>query len=137
MRMSKEIPSGASLGAPASLRAVRRHLACVFVFSLAICLLAIASPQFALTQEPATSAAARNAALMAATDEVLKETSTLRELSIVRPVQSSTQSRTEIERAVVKNLDEDTPAADIHAAEVTLKKLGLAPADFQYRALMI
>src|SRR5436190_18214742 len=74
---------------------------------------------------------------MAATDEVLKETSTLRELSIVRPVQSSTQSRTEIERAVVKNLDEDTPAADIHAAEVTLKKLGFAPPDFQYRALMI
>jgi hypothetical protein len=137
MRMSKQIPSEAPVGTPASLRAVRRHLACVFVISLAICLLAIASPQAALTQEPATSAAARNAALIAATDEVLKETSTLRQLSIVRPVQSSTQSRAEIERAVVKNLDEDTPAADIHAAEVTLKKLGLAPADFQYRALMI
>ena len=133
MRMSKQI----TFGAPASLRAVRRHLACVFVISLALCVLAIASPQFAVTQEPTTSAAARNAALIAATDEVLKETSTLRELSIIRPVQSSTQSRTEIERAVVKNLDEDTSAADIHAAEVTLKKLGLAPPDFQYRALMI
>lgn len=132
MRMSKQIPE-----APASLRVVRRHLACVFIISLAICVLALAAPQFAVTQEPATSTAARNAALMAATEEVLKETSTLRELSIVHPVQSSTQSRAEIERAVVKNLDEDTSAADMHAAEVTLKKLGLAPPDFQYRALMI
>ena len=133
MRMSKEN----SVESPATLRSVRRHLARVFVFTLAICLLVIAPSQFAVTQEPATSAAARNAALIAATEEVLKETSTLRELSIVRPVQSSTQSRAEIERAVVKNVDEDTSAADMHAAEITLKKLGLAPPDFQYRALMI
>src|ERR1043166_3339653 len=133
MRMSKEI----TVGAPASLRSVRRRLACFLAFALAICMLAIASPQFAVTQQPATTAAARNAALIAATDEVLKETSTLRQLAVLRPVQSSMQSRTEIERAVVKNLDEDTSAADMHAAEVTLKKLGLAPPDFQYRALMI
>lgn len=133
MRMSKEIV----IEAPASLRAVRRHLACIIFVALAICPLAIAPTQFAVTQEPTTTAAARNAALIAATDEVLKETSALRQLPIVRPVQSSTQSRAEIERAVVKNLDEDTSAADMHAAEVTLKKLGLAPPDFQYRALMI
>ena len=68
---------------------------------------------------------------------MLKETSDLRQLSILRAVQSSTQSRAEIERAVVKNLDEDISPADIHAAEVTLKKLGLVPQDFQYRALMV
>jgi len=88
-------------------------------------------------QSPATTAATRNAALIAATDEVLKETSALRQLSVLRSVPSSALSRAEIERAVVKNLDEDTTPADMHAAEVTLKKLGLAPADFQYRALMI
>jgi hypothetical protein len=124
-------------GTPASLPAVRRHLACIFTISLAICVLAITPSQFALIQEPATTAAARNAALMAATDEVLKETSVLRQLAVVRPVQSSTLSRAEIERAVVKNLDEELSAADMHAAEVTLKKLGLAPPNFQYRALMI
>jgi len=86
---------------------------------------------------PATSAGARNAALIAATQEVLKETSDVRQLSIIRPVQSSTQSRAEIERAVIKNLDEDTSPGDLHANEVMLKKLGLAPPDFQYRALMI
>jgi hypothetical protein len=131
--MSKQI-NGA---APASPRPVRRHLACVFFISLAACVLAIAPAQFAFTQEPANTAAARNAALIAATDEVLKETSTIRQLTVLRPVQSSTQSRAEIERAVVKNLDEDTSAADIHAVEATLKKLGLVPPDFQYRALMI
>jgi hypothetical protein len=89
-------------------------------------------------QSPSTtSAGARNAALVAATQEVLKETSDVRQLSIIRPVQSSTQSRAEIERAVIKNLDEDTSPDDLHANEVMLKKLGLAPPDFQYRALMI
>jgi hypothetical protein len=68
---------------------------------------------------------------------VLKETSELRQLPILRPVQSSTQSRAEIEQMLIKNLNENTTPAQLHAAEVTLKKLGLAPADFQYRALMI
>ena len=94
--------------------------------------------QRAITQQsPTTTAAARNAALIAATEEVLKETSTLRQLSVLRSVPSSALSRAEIERAVIKNLDEDTSPADMHAAEVTLKKLGLAPADFEYRPLMI
>jgi hypothetical protein len=79
----------------------------------------------------------RNAALIAATQDLLKETSAIRQLSILRPVQSSAQSRAEIERALIKSLDEDTTPASIHADEVTLKKLGLAPADFQYRALML
>jgi hypothetical protein len=61
----------------------------------------------------------------------------VRQLSILRPVQSSTQSRAEIERAIMKNLDEEITPADMHAAEVTLKKLGLAPPDFQYRGLMV
>jgi len=91
-----------------------------------------------VAQDPATTtAAARNAALIAATQEVLKETSELRQLSIIRAVQSSTQSRAEIERAMVKNLDDEITPADMHASEVTLRKLGLAPPDFQYRAFMI
>lgn len=132
MRKSKQIQRGTP--------SVRRHLACLSAILFIVSLLAVAPSQFAIShlgQQPAaTNAAARNAALVAATQEVLKETSDLRQLSILRPVQSSTQSRTEIERAVVKNLDEDVSPADMHAAEVTLKKLGLVPQDFQYRALM-
>src|SRR6266849_1974274 len=78
----------------------------------------------------ATTTAARNAALVAATADVLKETSEIRQLAILRPVQSSTQSRPEIERMLIKNLDEETTPVQMHAAEVTLKRLGLAPPDF-------
>src|SRR5947207_11749911 len=85
----------------------------------------------------ATTTASRNAALVAATAEVLKETSEIRQLAILRPVQSSTQSRPEIERMLIKNLDEETTPEEMHAGEVTLKRLGLAPPDFQYRALML
>ena len=93
-------------------------------------------------QKPATgtesaSAAARNAALVAATNEVLQETSQLRELAVLRPVQSSAQSRAEIEHMIVANLDRETTAADMHASEVTLKRLGLVPADFALRPLIV
>jgi hypothetical protein len=94
--------------------------------------------QRAVTQEPATTSnATRNAALIAATVDVLKETSDVRQLSIVRPVESAMQSRAEIERAVIKHLDEDTKPEEIHAHEAILKRLGLVPGDFQYRALMV
>ncbi len=112
-------------------------------FPLAIFLITalFAGPFFSLSssaQSPAaTTTASRNAALVAATQEVLKETSEIRQLSILRPVRSSAQSRAEIERMIMKNLDEETTPTQMHAAEITLKKLGLAPADFQYRPLMV
>ncbi len=93
-------------------------------------------------QRPAGNAdtsttAARNAALTAATEEVLKETSQVRELAVLRPVQSSAQSRAQIEQMILRNLDRNTKPGEMHAAEVTLKKLGLAPADFQFRPLVV
>ena len=88
-------------------------------------------------QQATTTASSRNAALIAATAEVLKETSEVRQLPVLRQVPSSTQSRAEIERMLVKNLDEETTPAQLHATEVTLKKLGLAPASFRYRELML
>jgi len=88
-------------------------------------------------QTPVAAATARNAALVAATQEVLKETSEIRELSILRPVPSGTLSRPEIESMIVKNFDEETTPAQSHATEVTLKKLGLVPADFQLRPFII
>lgn len=85
----------------------------------------------------ATNAGSRNAALIAATTEVLKETSEIRQLSILRPVQSSAQSRIQIESMIKKDLDDQTSPAEMYAVEVTMKKLGLAPSDFQYRPLMV
>ena len=84
-----------------------------------------------------TTTTARNAAIIAATTEVLKETSEIRELAILRPVKSGAQSRTEIERMLIKNLNEQTTPAEMHAMEVSLRKFGLAPKEFEYRAFII
>lgn len=80
---------------------------------------------------------ARKAAVVEATAAVLKETSELRQLPILRPVKSGTQSRDEIQRFLIKNMDEDTTPAELHASEVSLKKLGLIPTDFQFRPFII
>src|SRR5262245_56335950 len=83
------------------------------------------------------SSSAKSAAIVATTAAVLKETSDLRELPILRPVKSGAQSRVEIERMVIRNLNEQTTPADMHATELALKKFGLVPPDFQYRAFVI
>ena len=88
-------------------------------------------------QAGARASAAQNAAIISTTDAVLKETSELRELSIMRPVKSGAQSRTEIERMIVKNLDTDTTPAEMHATEALLHVFGLAPNNFQYRPFLI
>ncbi|MBD0325840.1 MAG: hypothetical protein ICV68_05380, partial [Pyrinomonadaceae bacterium] len=84
-----------------------------------------------------TSSNAKSAAVMAATESVLKETSEIRQLAILRPVKSGAQTRAEIERMLVKNMDEDTTPEELHASEITLKKLGLIPADMQLRPFII
>ena len=99
-------------------------------------LLPVSAQRPAGTADTSTTAA-RNTALTAATEEVLKETSQLRELAILRPVQSSAQSRAQIEQMILRNLDRNTKPGEMHAAEVTLKKLGLAPPDFQFRRLVV
>ena len=84
-----------------------------------------------------SSGAVRNAAIVAATTEVLQETSEIRELAILREVKSGAQSRSEIERMLIKNLNEQMTAAQMHATEVSLRKFGLAPIDFEYRPFII
>ncbi len=118
----------------------RRCAAAVLAISLsisAICVGPLFCPGSAQQLSDPGTMAARNAALLAATNEVLKETSELRQLSILRQVQSSTQSRAEIEQMVMNNFDREMTAVDTHAAEIFIRKLGLAPTDFQYRPFMI
>ena len=79
----------------------------------------------------------QNAAIVSTTDAVLKETSELRELSILKTVKSGAQSRADIERMIIRNLDTATTPAEMHAAEVVLRAFGLAPQDFAYRSFLI
>jgi hypothetical protein len=87
--------------------------------------------------QTAAAGAAQNAAIVSTTAAVLKETSELRELAILKAVKSGAQSRTEIERMIVKNLDADTTPEEMHAAEALLRGFGLAPKEFAYRDFLI
>jgi hypothetical protein len=107
-------------------------LALLMLFCLAAGVLVPASHA-----QGSTAAAAQNAAIISTTDAVLKETSELRELSILRAVKSGAQSRAEIEHMIIKNLDSDTTPAEMHATEVLLRAFGLAPSDFAYRPFLI
>ncbi|MBC8028960.1 MAG: hypothetical protein H7Z16_02520 [Pyrinomonadaceae bacterium] len=90
----------------------------------------------ALKREVATNAS-RNAAIVATTSAVLKETSEIRELAILRPVRSGAESRADIERMLVRNLDKQRTPAEMHATELSLRKFGLAPSEFKYRPFII
>src|SRR5687767_15833932 len=83
------------------------------------------------------SRTAQNASIISTAEAILKETSELRELSILREVKSGAQSRSEIEQVIIKNLDADTTPAEMYAAEIVLKAFGLAPPDFAYRSFLI
>jgi hypothetical protein len=86
---------------------------------------------------PTAAVNPKSGAITAATEDVLRETSEIRKLAILHPVKSGAQSRAEIERMLIKNLDEESTPAELHASELTLKKLGLVPADFAYRDFII
>ena len=101
---------------------------------ICLCVGSLTRPSHAQT---AAAGTAQNAAIISTTDAVLKETSELRELSILHAVKSGAQSRSEIERMIVKNLDSDTTPAEMHATEVLLRAFGLAPNDFAYRSFLI
>jgi hypothetical protein len=79
----------------------------------------------------------KTAAVREATTEVLRETSELRKLPVLRQVRSGAQTRTEIEQMLVRNLNESATPEEMQASETLLKKLGLVPADFQLRPFII
>lgn len=80
---------------------------------------------------------AKSAAVVAATAEVLSRTSELRKLSVISPVRSGAQSRAEIERMIIKNLDESSTPEEMRASEQELKKMGLVPPDFRLRSFIV
>src|SRR5215204_5609542 len=87
--------------------------------------------------QPGAASSTQHTAIVSMTAAMLKETSEIRELSIVKAVKSGAQSRTEIERMIVKNLEAETTPEEMHAAEVLLKGFGLAPKEFAYRSFLI
>ena len=108
----------------------------VFALLILLCIAAATLATRGFAQSAGTRTA-QNAAIISTTAAVLKETSELRELSILRAVKSGAQSRSEIEQMIVKNLDTDTTPAEMHATEVLLRVFGLAPKDFAYKSFLV
>ncbi|HEV2860777.1 MAG TPA: hypothetical protein VGX48_07225 [Pyrinomonadaceae bacterium] len=79
----------------------------------------------------------KTAAVREATAEVLRETSELRKLAVLRPVRSGAQSREQIEQMLVRNLDRETTPEELGLSERELKKLGMVPAEFELRSFLI
>ncbi|HST22800.1 MAG TPA: hypothetical protein VLR90_16875 [Blastocatellia bacterium] len=74
---------------------------------------------------------------LAATDDVLKVVSRLRDLEIKHPVKSALKTRDEIEASVIRDLDESTPPEEFEASQKTLVKMGLIGKDFQLRNYIV
>ncbi len=90
-----------------------------------------------VTRAQSTAGRSGGGPVVAATTAVLKETSDIRQLAILRPVKSGEQSRADIEQMLIRKLDEELSAGEARAAESALKKFGLAPAGFSYRPFII
>jgi hypothetical protein len=117
---------------------ITRFLPLLVVVTLATAGLLFTNSQDTAAQRAAVaSGTARHAAIVAATGEVLKETSEIRELEILSPVKSGAQSRVQIERMLVKKLDEQMTDDEMHATELILRKFGLVPEGFEYRPFII
>jgi hypothetical protein len=99
--------------------------------------LAWGRPGAAQTARPAVTVNPKSAAVREATAEVLRETSALRQLKVLRTVESGAQSRPDIERMLIENLNESTSPEEMRVSELALKKFGLAPPEFQLRPLII
>ena len=111
------------------------------VLSVAASALALALSPAGAAQRAKRSAAApvnpKTAAVREATAEVLRETSELRKLAVLRPVRSGAQSREQIEQMLVRNLNRETTPEELRLSERELKRLGMVPADFELRPFLI
>ena len=105
----------------------RTLIACAGVVAL------MSAGALGLRAQGTAASGAKNDAVVAATAEVFNEMSKIRELPVLSPARSGTQSRQAIEAMVVRTLDAQTTPAQMHATELTLKKLGMVGPDFQFR----
>jgi len=121
-----------------SKRIIRASLASAALFAALAGALALADVGAEARQRARPAAVnPKTAAVREATVEVLRETSELRKLPVLRQVRSGAQSRPEIEQMLIRNLNESATPEEMQASETVLKKLGLVPADFQLRPFII
>ncbi|MFN0122979.1 MAG: hypothetical protein ACKV2V_20960 [Blastocatellia bacterium] len=119
---------------------MRKHLS--FRFSAGLLILLAMAVSLTQAQAPAVARKADKPALTdagvgALTSEILREVAAMRGLKILGPVKSGVKSRAEIEKVLIKNINEKTKPGELEAAGVFLQAFGLAPPDFKYKEFMI
>jgi hypothetical protein len=113
---------------------MRRHFTAAAALVL---ILALFADAINAALQGAASITKPDAASLTATEEILKTVSRLRALDIKQSVKSGLKTKDEIEQAVLRDLEEQTPAAEFEAAEKTLVKLGLISRDFRLRDYIV
>jgi hypothetical protein len=120
-----------------SKKKIRRPAVAALLVALACAALTGGGTGLAQVAKPAASVNPKSAAVQEATAEVLRETSEIRRLKVLRDVASGAQSRPEIEQMLISNLNASASPEDLRTSEVALRKFGLVPADFQLRPFII
>lgn len=75
--------------------------------------------------------------ILGATDEILRQVSQLRGLAVLHPVEAGFQSRAEIERSLIQDMNERTTPEEFEAQAEALRLLGLIPKDFPLRDFLL
>ena len=79
----------------------------------------------------------RNQALLDKADAIADQVSRLRGLARKRPVQRGVMQKHEIEQRLLARIDEEYSPEELAAEELAMKRLGLIPADVDYKQLVI
>lgn len=85
----------------------------------------------------ATAAAPPKEALLAAADEIARQVSALRGLSIERPIARGVLSRDEIGAKLKARIGKEYTADEVHAEGQVLKRVGLLPANADYEKMIL
>ena len=110
---------------------------------LALACLLAASVSFGAWAQPAAkkvadeSNRAKAQKLLEAADEITATVSRLRGLPLKRKFKRDVMSKPEVRARILQRVDEDLEPGLIEGEELTLKRLGLIPADSDYKSLVI
>jgi len=111
--------------------------ALTLLLAFSVITLSALQPTQAQKTEKSKNHFSRTSSVVRLTNEMFREASKIRELPMLYPIKSGTKSRTDIEQMVAIESKSESNLEEIRRTEVILKRLGLAPKDFDYRSLMI
>ena len=109
----------------------------ISAFSALLVIVALLANAIDAARQGAAALKKPDPAALAAAEEILKTVSRLRALDIKSTVKSGFKTKDEIEQSVIRDLDEQTPAAEFEASQKTLVRLGLVSSDFRLRDYIV